>query len=192
MLIDVLCLTGHKGLLGPQGIGAVLVGENADLRPARVGGTGVQSALKTQPAEYPTRLEAGTLNGPGIAGLGAALTWLDGQMEEELRRREQSFARRFYEGVRELPGVTCYGDFEVPERCPIVSLNLGDWDAAAVSDELWTRFGMVTRAGLHCAPLAHRSAGTLNTGTVRVSFSAFNAPGDCEGLYYALREAIKK
>ena len=98
MHIDVLCLTGHKGLLGPQGIGAVLVGENADLRPARVGGTGVQSALKTQPAEYPTRLEAGTLNGPGIAGLGAALTWLDGQQEEKLRRREQSFARRFYEG----------------------------------------------------------------------------------------------
>ena len=187
MHIDILCLTGHKGLLGPQGIGAVLVGENADLCPARVGGTGVQSALKAQPAEYPARLEARTLNGPGIAGLGAALTWLDGQQEEELRRREQGFARRFYEGVRELPGVTCYGDFEASERCPIVSLNLGDWDSAAVSDELWTRFGMVTRAGLHCAPLAHEALGTARQGTVRFSFSHLNTEEEIDRGIDAMR-----
>ena len=147
----------------------------------------MQSALKAQPAEYPTRLEAGTLNGPGIAGLGAALTWLDGQQEEELRRREQSFVRRFYEGVRELPGVTCYGDFEAPERCPIVSLNLGDWDSAAVSDELWTRFGMVTRAGLHCAPLAHEALGTARQGTVRFSFSHLNTEEEIDRGIDAMR-----
>ena len=178
--ISLLCLTGHKSLMGPQGIGALLVAPGVELRPGRVGGTGVQSALKTQPREYPTRMEAGTLNSTGIAGLGAALDWLEEQGADTLRRREQELARRFYEGVREIPGVTVYGDFTDWERCPIVSLNLGDWDSAAVADQLSQRFGIATRAGLHCAPLAHRALGTEKQGAIRFSFSHFNTPEEID------------
>lgn len=178
--ISLLCLTGHKSLMGPQGIGALLVAPGVELRPGRVGGTGVQSALKTQPREYPTRMEAGTLNSTGIAGLGAALDWLEEQGADTLRRREQELARRFYEGVREIPGVTVYGDFSDWERCPIVSLNLGDWDSAAVADQLSQRFGIATRAGLHCAPLAHRALGTEKQGAIRFSFSHFNTPEEID------------
>ena len=185
--IDLLCLTGHKGLSGPQGVGALLVGPGVELRPFRVGGTGVQSARKSQPPEYPTRLEAGTLNGPGIAGLGAALDWLEEQGPERLYRREQALARRFLEGVLELPGVTAYGDLDAPERCPIVSLNLEEWDSAAVGDQLFQRFGIATRAGLHCAPLAHQALGTQRQGAVRFSFSHFNTEDEIDRGLAALR-----
>lgn len=187
MGIGLLCVTGHKSLMGPQGIGALLVGDGIELRPFRVGGSGVQSASPTQPAEYPTRLEAGTLNGPGIAGLGAALEWLLERDPAALRRREEALARRFYLGVRELPGVAVYGDWSGGERCPIVSLNLGDWDSALVSDELEERFGIATRPGLHCAPLAHEALGTVRQGAVRFSFSHFNTEEEIDRGIAALR-----
>ena len=185
--ISLLCLTGHKSLMGPQGIGALLVAPGVELRPGRVGGTGVQSALTTQPREYPTRMEAGTLNSTGIVGLGAALEWLEEQGADTLRRREQELTRRFYEGVREIPGVTIYGDFSSWERCPIVSLNLGNWDSAAVGDQLCQRFGIATRSGLHCAPLAHRALGTERQGAVRFSFSHFNTQEEIDQGIAALR-----
>ena len=185
--IDLLCVTGHKSLMGPQGIGALLVGEGVEMRPFRVGGTGVRSASTAQPSEYPTRLEAGTLNGPGIAGLGAALEWLLERDPAALRRREEELARRFYRGVKELPGVTVYGDWSEGERCPIVSLNLGNWDSALVSDELEGRFGIATRPGLHCAPLAHEALGTARQGAVRFSFSHCNTEEEIDRGIAALR-----
>lgn len=188
MGIDLLCLTGHKSLLGPQGIGALLVGAQIELAPFRVGGTGVQSALERQPSDYPTRLEAGTLNGPGIAGLGAALNWLEQQDVAALRRREQELARQFYEGVRTLPTVTVYGDWSVEERCPIVSLNLEGWDAAALSDALARRYDIATRPGLHCAPLAHQALGTQQQGAVRFSFSHTNTREEVDRGIAALAE----
>lgn len=187
MGIDLLCVTGHKSLMGPQGIGALLVGEGTELRPFRVGGSGVQSASPAQPREYPTRLEAGTLNGPGIAGLGAALEWLLERDTATLRRREEALARRFCQGIKDLPRVTVYGDWGGAERCPIVSLNLGDWDSALVSDELERRFGIATRPGLHCAPLAHRALGTARQGAVRFSFSHFNTEEEIDQGIAALR-----
>ena len=187
MGISALAVAGHKSLLAPQGIGLLLVSPGVDVRPFRVGGTGVQSRNPHQPEEYPTHLEAGTLNGPGIAGLGAALDWLAGQDADTLRRREQGFARRFYEGVRELPGVTTYGNFDAAERCPIVSLNLGSWDSAAVADELAQRFGIAVRPGLHCAPLVHEYFGTTEQGMVRFSFSHVNTADEVEQGIMAVR-----
>ncbi len=174
MGIHVLAAAGHKSLLGPQGIGLLLVSDAIALRPFRVGGTGVQSTRRQQPEEYPARLEAGTLNGPGIAGLGAALKWFEGQNRSALRKKEQALAEMFYEGVKYLPGIRFYGNYGIKERCPIVSLNLADWDSAIIADQLARRFSIAVRPGLHCAPLVHEAYGTTEQGMVRFSFSHVN------------------
>ena len=185
--IDVVCFTGHKSLLGPQGTGGLCVGEGVDIRPFAVGGTGVQSFSETQPAEYPTRLEAGTLNGHGIAGLGAALDYLQSVGPETVCARESALARRFYEAVRSLSGVTVYGDFSTEVRAPIVTLNIGDYDSAAVSDELAERFGIATRPGAHCAPRLHRALGTAEQGAVRFSWGWANTEAETDAAAEAVR-----
>ena len=190
--IDVVCFTGHKSLLGPQGTGGLCVGEGVDVRPFAVGGTGVQSYLETQPEEYPTRLEAGTLNSHGIAGLGAALDYLDGVGMETVRAHETALARRFYEAVRELPGVTVYGDFSAPERAPIVALNIADLDSAEVSDELAERFGIATRPGAHCAPRIHRALGTGAQGAVRFSWGWANTEAETDAAAEAVRVLVSE
>lgn len=185
--IDVLCFTGHKSLLGPQGTGGLCVGQGVEIRPFAVGGTGVQSFLETQPEEYPTRLEAGTLNSHGLAGLGAALDFLETTGMEAIRSHEQRLARRFYEQVNAIPGVTVYGDFSTINRAPIVTLNIGDWDSAQVSDELAQRFGIATRPGAHCAPRLHRALGTQEQGAVRFSWSWANTEAETDTAAEAVR-----
>lgn len=185
--IDVVCFTGHKSLLGPQGTGGLCVGEGVDVRPFAVGGTGVQSFLKTQPEEYPTRLEAGTLNSHGIAGLGAALDYLERTGMDTVRAHETALARRFYEAVRDLPGVRVYGDFAAAERAPIVALNIADLDSSEVSDELAERFGIATRPGAHCAPRLHRALGTEGQGAVRFSWGWANTAAETDAAAEAVR-----
>ena len=128
--VDVLCFTGHKALLGPQGTGGLCVAPGVEIRPWCVGGTGVQTFLEKQPMQYPTRLEAGTRNGHGIAGLLAAVQFIRRTGLETIRAHELALARRFYEGVRTVPGVTVYGDFSTWERAPVVSLNIGDYESS--------------------------------------------------------------
>lgn len=174
MGISVLCFTGHKGLMGPQGTGGLLIREGVNIRPLLVGGSGVHSYSKAHPSELPTALEAGTLNSHGIAGLHAALTYLQEQGIEKLYKKEHLLMQAFYEGVRTIPSVKVYGDFESGQRAPIVTLNIGDYDSGQVSDELLTRFNIATRAGAHCAPLMHEALETKEQGAVRFSFSHFN------------------
>lgn len=185
--ISVLCFTGHKSLLGPQGTGGLCVAAGVDIRPLVVGGSGVHSFSPDHPGEYPTRLEAGTLNAHGLAGLSAALQWLEDQGLEPLRRREQALARRFYEGVCDAPGVKIYGDWSNPGRAAIVALNLAGEDAGAVSDALYEDFGICTRPGAHCAPLMHRALGTEEQGIVRFSFSHFNTEDEVDAAVQAVR-----
>lgn len=185
--IDVVCFTGHKSLLGPQGTGGLCVGEGVDIRPFAVGGTGVQSYLETQPPEYPTRLEAGTLNSHGIAGLGAALDFIQQTGMDAVRAHETVLARRFYEAVCDVPGVTVYGDHTAPERAPVVTLNIADLDSSEVSDELAERFGIATRPGAHCAPRLHRALGTEEQGAVRFSWSYFNTAAETDAAADAVR-----
>ena len=173
MGIDVLCFTGHKGLMGPQGTGGLYVRPGLQVAPLVVGGSGVHSFDEHHPAEMPTALEAGTLNVPGIAGLGAGVRWILEQGVEALQTKETALARLFYEAVREIPGVVVYGSFEEP-RAPIVSLNLAGEDSARVADALWEEFGICVRAGAHCAPLMHKALGTVEQGMVRFSFSHGN------------------
>lgn len=184
--LDVVCFTGHKGLLGPQGTGGLCVRPGVEIAPCMVGGTGVQSFSRRQPMEYPTRLEAGTLNSHGLAGLGAALDFLQQTGPDTIRAREQALARRFYEAVHALPGVRIYGDWSAAQRAAIVALNLGDLDSGEVSDELWERFAIATRPGAHCAPRLHEALGTAQQGAVRFSWSYFNTEAETDAAAQAV------
>ncbi len=184
---DVLCFTGHKGLMGPQGTGGLCIREGVEIRPLKSGGTGVQTYLRTQPPQYPTRLEAGTLNGHGIAGLSAAVDFLNETGLDAIHERETSLARRFYEGVAPIPGVTVYGDFS-GDRAAIVALNVGDRDSGEVADALAEDYGIAVRAGAHCAPRMHEALGTREQGAVRFSFSWFNTPDEADAAVRAVRE----
>ena len=168
MNIDLLCFTGHKGLMGPQGTGGLCVREGVEVRPWKVGGSGVQSYSRTQPVEYPTRLEAGTLNSIG--------------------QHEQALMRRFYNGVKDIPGVKIYGDFSGAEKAAIVALNVGDYDSGAVADELSESYDIAVRPGAHCAPLMHKALGTTDQGAVRFSFSWFNTEEEIDTAVRAIRE----
>ena len=152
-----------------------------------MGGSGVHSYDKEQPSSYPTRLEAGTLNSHGIAGLSAALDFIAETGMDTIREKENLLMRRFYEGVSGIEGVTVYGDFGA-ERTAVVALNLRDYDSGAVADALFEEFGIATRAGAHCAPLMHQALGTRNQGAVRFSFSWFNTEADVDAAVKALAE----
>ena len=185
---DVLCFTGHKSLMGPQGTGGLLVRRDVSIRPLLTGGTGVQTYLERQPEEYPTHLEAGTLNGHGIAGLSAAAEWIMAAGVERIHAQEDALARRFYSGVCRIPGVTVYGDFSQPLRAPIVTLNIGDYDSGEVSDWLAQDYGIATRSGAHCAPRMHRALGTQVQGAVRFSFGWFNTQEETDAAIRAVQE----
>ena len=188
MGISVLCFTGHKGLMGPQGTGGLCVAEGVELRPWKVGGSGVQSYSRSHPLEMPTRLEAGTLNGHGIAGLGAGVDYILKTGVNAIHQHEIGLARRFYEGVKALPGVQVYGDFSSWERTAIVTLNIADDDSGAVSDALWEDYGIATRPGAHCAPRMHQALGTVEQGAVRFSFSLFNTEAEVDAAIRAVKE----
>ena len=185
--IDILCFTGHKGLLGPQGTGGLYVRDGVEVKPYLSGGTGVQTYNEHQPVEMPTRLEAGTLNGHGIAGLDAAIDYINEFGMQTIHDKEMSLMWRFYNGVKDIEGVKIYGDFDVKDRCPIVSINLSDYESGAVSDELANRFEIATRPGGHCAPLMHKALGTVDQGAVRFSFSHFNTEEEVDTAINAVR-----
>ncbi len=189
MGLDIVCFTGHKGLMGPQGTGGLAVAEGIDVAPWAMGGTGVHSFDELQPLEWPTRLEAGTLNGHGIAGLSAGLDYIEARGGvEAIAAHERALAGRFLAGVREIPGITLYGAFDQPTRSAIVSLNVGDIDSAEISDALMQGWGIATRPGAHCAPLMHRALGTERQGVVRFSFGYFNTDEDVDTAIDALRD----
>lgn len=188
MRIDVLCFTGHKGLYGPQGTGGIYVRPGVEIKPLKRGGSGIETYNKNHPAQMPTALEAGTLNSHGIAGLNAALTYIEETGVEHICQLALERMWQFYEGVCDIPGVTVYGDFSVKARVPIVSLNIEDFDSAEVSDELLTEYGIATRAGGHCAPLMHEALGNVEQGAVRFSFSHFNTQEEVEKAISAIRE----
>ena len=192
MHIDVLCFTGHKSLLGPQGTGGIYVREGVEIHPLLSGGSGVQTYLRSHPPQMPTALEAGTLNGHGIAGLGAAVRYLQETGLETIRAKELELMWEFYTQVRQIPGITVYGDFSTTTRCPIVALNIWDYDSGEVSDALSTEYGIATRPGAHCAPLMHEALGTVRQGAVRFSFSHYNTMEEIKIAVSALRELAQE
>lgn len=190
--IDVLCFTGHKSLLGPQGTGGMYVRPGVKIRPLLCGGSGVDTYNPRHPSVMPTALEAGTLNGHGIAGLGAAVEYIETTGLDVIRTKELSLMRRFYEGISRIPEIKIYGDFETKQRAPIVSFNIGEYDSSEVSDELNMEYGIVTRPGAHCAPLMHRALGTAGQGAVRFSFSHYNTEEEVDFAIKAVKELAEE
>ncbi len=186
--IDILCFTGHKSMLGPQGTGGICVKEGLQVRPLKSGGSGIFTYSKKHPEQMPTALEAGTLNGHGIAGLHAAVEFLKQTGLNRIRQKEKILLQRFYEGIKDLPGLKIYGDFSSFDRCAILSLNIGDYDSSEVADELAQDYGISTRPGAHCAPLMHEALGTVSQGAVRFSFSYFNTEDEIDAAIQALQE----
>ena len=168
---DFVAMPGHKGIYGPQGTGLLLVRDTA--RPLLEGGTGSQSRLQTMPDFLPDRLEAGTHNIPGAAGLLAGLRFVEKTGPSAILRHERALLARAAAGLVRLPGVTVYRAEYPGCQCGVLSFRAEGRDPGALADALADR-GIAVRSGLHCAPLAHASAGTEGEGTVRVSFSAFN------------------
>lgn len=188
MGIDILCFTGHKGLFGPQGTGGLYVREGLTLSPLKSGGSGVHSFDRQHPTDMPTALEAGTLNGHGIAGLNAGLDYILSTGVKNIHAKEISLARRFVNGISDISDLKLYGDIDAPLRTPIISLNIGSMSSASVSDILWEDYEICVRAGAHCAPLMHKTFGTEKQGAVRFSFSCFNTEAEIDTAIRAMHE----
>ena len=192
--IDIYCFTGHKGLLGPQGTGGLLVKDGIEIDAWKRGGSGVKTYEEEQPLEYPTRLEAGTLNSHGIAGLSAAIDYLNEIGIENIHKKEKELTEYFYNAVTKIDGIKVYGDFswvgtnKPTEHAAIVSLNIKDYDSGEVSDALSNDYGIATRPGAHCAPRLHIALGTKYQGAVRFSFSYSTSYEELDTAINALKE----
>ena len=191
MNIDILCFTGHKGLLGPQGTGGLCIHESVEIRPFKHGGSGIHSYEKGQPQAYPARLEAGTLNSHGIAGLCVAINYSNTMTIPVIAKKEQELLWHFYKGICNIPEIHIYGDFDTKERAAILSLNIEGYDSGTVSDLLSQEYDIATRPGAHCAPRMHQALGTTETGAVRFSFSSFNTMEEVETAIQALKELVE-
>lgn len=188
MKIDVLCFTGHKGLLGPQGTGGLYVREGLEIAPLKTGGTGSESHQLTQPTQMPDHLEAGTLNSHGIAGLHAAINYILDYGVVRIQQCERELTDYFYNGIKDLPSVTIYGPMQASCRCPIITLNIGSVDSSIISDRLLNDFDIATRPGAHCAPLAHKALGTTEQGAVRFSLSHFTTIEELDQAITAIEQ----
>ena len=191
MNIDILCFTGHKGLLGPQGTGGLCIHESVEIRPFKHGGSGIHSYEKGQPQAYPARLEAGTLNSHGIAGLCVAINYINTITIPVIAKKEQELLWHFYKGICNIPEIHIYGDVDTKERAAILSLNIEGYDSGTVSDLLSQEYDIATRPGAHCAPRMHQALGTTETGAVRFSFSSFNTMEEVETAIQALKELVE-
>ena len=186
--IDFLAFTGHKGLLGPQGIGGFLISEELDkeLMPLIAGGTGSISDSLEMPTMLPDKYESGTLNLPGIIGLHAALTYIKKVGVETIHDKKKELTSYFLERLKKFPEIRVVGRENLQDRVAVVSLDLKNADNAIVAFELESAYGIMTRVGLHCAPTAHKSLGTYPQGTVRIAFSASNTKEEIDILLKAL------
>jgi cysteine desulfurase / selenocysteine lyase len=184
----MLAFTGHKELFGLQGTGGLYVREGIELEPLSFGGTGSRSSDLEQPREMPDRLESGTLNAVGIAGLGAGVAYVAEVGPGGIRAHELELLSRMLAGIESIGGITVFGPTEPERRVGIVALTFkGLWpqDAARILD---SRHGIAARPGLHCSPLTHRTIGTIETGALRLSLSHLNSESDIDYLIECLKE----
>jgi len=191
--IDALCFTGHKGLLGPQGIGGIILTKEMaqTLTPLIAGGTGSFSHLETMPTHMPDAFEAGTLNLPGIIGLNEGLSYIESQGMENIHNHELVLTQAFLEGLQSIDGINIVGKQNIQDRTAVVSITIDGMDPANIAYELESNYHIMTRVGLHCAPRAHQTLGTYPEGTVRFSFGYANTHKDVESALSALHRIVK-
>ncbi len=189
MGIDLLAVPGHKGLFGPPGTGILYVADGVELEPLTVGGTGGFSSEPEQPRGMPERLESGTLNVPGIAGLLAGVEFIRQTGIETIARHEENLMAFLLAGLAGMPGITVHAG-PAGRRAPVASFTVEGMDPSAVGYRLDTDFGIAVRVGLHCSPMAHRTIGTFPVGTVRVSPGYFTTAADVETFLAALKEIV--
>ena len=192
--LAALSVPGHKGLMGPGGIGALLLSRDfaRGLSPILTGGTGSASDSEVQPEYMPDKFESGTANLPGIYGLKAAVDFILETGVERLREHETALTRRFLDGIRDVPGVRLAGPWELEDRAGVISLDFQNIDNAEASFLLEERWGIMTRCGLHCAPNAHKTLGTFPQGTVRFSPGWFTTEAEIDAAVGAVRELAAK
>ena len=191
--IDALCFTGHKGLLGPQGIGGIILTKEMaqNLTPLIAGGTGSFSHLETMPTHMPDAFEAGTLNLPGIIGLNEGLSYIGSQGMENIHNYELALTKAFLEGLQSIDVVNIIGKQTLQDRTAVVSITIDSMDPASIAYELESTYHIMTRVGLHCAPRAHQTLGTYPEGTVRFSFGYANTHEDVVSALSALHRILK-
>lgn len=191
MNISLLGFPGHKGLYGPQGTGALYVHPDIELEPLLHGGTGSHSELIEQPGTRPDRYESGTLNTPGIAGLLAGVEFVLNVGVEKIRKKEWELTKYTLQKLEDLPGVEIYGPHYEIERVAVISFNVIGMDASELAYILDQEYGIAVRGGYHCTPLAHETAGTAETGSVRISFGYFNTREQVEQFIIAIKEILE-
>ncbi len=192
MNVDLLAFTGHKGLLGPQGTGGLYIREGFSPRPLKEGGTGGHSVLERMPDDLPDRYEPGTPNVAGIAGLGEAVKFILAEGLEKIRRHEMDLTGYAVKRLEGIPGITLYGPQDPEHTVGVLSFDLGRHKPEDLAHRLDRDYGIMVRAGLHCAPCAHRTIGTIDRGTVRVGLGYFNNTSDIDYLTKALEELAGK
>lgn len=191
--IDALCFTGHKGLLGPQGIGGIILTKEIAqiLTPLIAGGTGSFSHLETMPTHMPDAFEAGTLNLPGIIGLNEGLSYIESVGMKNIHNHELALTKTFLEGLRSITGINIIGKQDIQDRTAVVSITIDGMDPASIAYELESTYHIMTRVGLHCAPRAHQTLGTYPEGTVRFSFGYANTLEEVDMALSALHTILK-
>jgi cysteine desulfurase family protein len=190
--VDVLIFTGHKGLMGPQGVGGFYIKEGVALRQMREGGTGSMSESLLQPEILPDKYESGTPNTPGLAGLAAGLKFIKEVGIDNIRRHEEEMTEYFLYQLSKIDDVIIYGPRNIKKQAPVISLNIRSKTSSEVSFILDNQFDIATRPGLHCAPLAHQTIGTNEKGDVRFSFGYFNTIVEINKAIEALKYIAKE
>jgi selenocysteine lyase/cysteine desulfurase len=192
MNIDILAFTGHKSLLGPTGIGGLYVREGVEIRHTRAGGTGVRSAVRTHLEEYPYRLEYGTLNVMGVAGLNAGLKWLEKKGMAEIHEQEMELAALLRDGLKKIEKVVTYCQDDLSNHISVLLFNIEGIDAQKVGTILDVDYNIACRTGLHCAPLVHEQLGTDKIhGAVRFGIGPFNTEEHIRTAIAAVEEIAK-
>ena len=188
MNIDILAFPGHKGLMGPQGTGGLYISEKLDVLQMKEGGTGSRSEELAQPIVVPDRYESGTPNTAGIVGLGEGVGFILEKGTAAIREHEEELTGMLLQGLEQIKGVKIYGPVNPGLQAGVVSINIGDGDSGEISYILDRSYDIATRSGLHCSPLAHRTIGTFDQGTVRFSIGYFNTREDIEAAVRAVEE----
>ncbi len=189
--IDMLAFTGHKGLLGPTGTGGLYVKPGINLKPLREGGTGSQSELDSHPESMPERLEAGTLNSTGLAGMLKGIEYILDRGLGNIKEHESNLRKYLYNSLAELPGINLYGPAAGDESSCIVSATISNTDSGEIGYILESSYNVLCRTGLHCAPLAHKALGTFPEGTIRFSPGIFTSKEDVDYLVKSMKEILK-